>query len=470
MATLRPSDLRFRKALWLCLFLFFFLTSLFLSSASSSSDNDFDEQPLPKKKPTTSSSLSATKNKPTTTSQKNQTTSKNSDSLSSSSAKNQTKLLKTGKSSNSTKLASTTNSSSDPKKTTAATSELKLKNKSTTNSTNDSSSPHLVKQKDKKQLNSTATKTKIKTKTVTDSDPIKPSPGSSKNKTTSKLPTAKKSQTLTPDSDSTDKKKKQTTTKSAAPVTKKLRIPSSWIEPDEEEEGDLVSEFRDLPSKFQQHLIPDLERISMTSRKYLTQANKEMTRGFKPIVGNKYAATIASVVSFAFILIPLLLVSLIVNRIKAYFSLQKLLIFVQVYLSIYFSILCLSSLATGLEPLRFFYASAGSTYFGIMLLQTLAYLFYLFLLLVYLVLVFSPSSAGMGTKMMGLAQVLTGFAIGVHLYVAVFHRVLLHQPPKTNWKVHGIYAACFLVVSLLAGAERRKKAYLEEGGEQGKLN
>ncbi|CAN1178068.1 NADP-dependent alkenal double bond reductase P2 [Linum perenne] len=59
--------------------------------------------------------------------------------------------------------------------------------------------------------------------------------------------------------------------------------------------------------------------------------------------------------SFAFILIPFLLVSLVVNRIKAYFSVQKLLIFIQVYLSIYFSILCLSYLATGLEPLPLSY-------------------------------------------------------------------------------------------------------------------
>ncbi|KAJ6353673.1 hypothetical protein OIU76_002653 [Salix suchowensis] len=43
---------------------------------------------------------------------------------------------------------------------------------------------------------------------------------------------------------------------------------------------------RDLPSKFHQTLIPDLERISMTSKKYLTKANKDLTKGFKPFVGN----------------------------------------------------------------------------------------------------------------------------------------------------------------------------------------
>lgn len=207
----------------------------------------------------------------------------------------------------------------------------------------------------------------------------------------------------------------------------------------------------------------------MTSKKYLTKANKEMTRGFKPIVGNKYASTIASAVSFAFILIPLLLVSLIVNRIKAYFSLQKILIFIQVYLSIYFSILCLSSVVTGLEPLRFFYATSQSTYICLMVLQTLGYVLYLLLLLMYLILVFS-TDCSMGTKLVGLGQNFVGYAVGLHYYVAVFHRVVLHQAPKTNWKIHGVYATCFLVICLFAAADRRKKAYLEEGGEEGKKN
>lgn len=244
------------------------------------------------------------------------------------------------------------------------------------------------------------------------------------------------------------------------------KVPN-WI--DQDSEDDLVSEFRDLPSRFQKTILPDFERISMASKKYLTKANKEMTKGFKPIVGHKYASTIATVVSFAFILIPLLLVSLVVNRIKAYFSIQKVVIFIQVYLSIYFSILCFSSIVTGLEPLRFFYATSQFTYVCLMVMQTLGYVLYLLLLVMYLILVFSTES-GLGSRLLGLAQIFVGLAVGLHFYVAVFHRVVLHQPPKTNWKVHGVYATCFLAICLLAKFDRRKKAYLEDGGEEGKKN
>ncbi|XP_065875356.1 uncharacterized protein [Euphorbia lathyris] len=263
--------------------------------------------------------------------------------------------------------------------------------------------------------------------------------------------------------------KNKTTTKQTPPILKQKK-PSApiWVDQDADDD-DLVSEFRDLPSKFQQSILPDFETISSVSKKYLTKANKEMTKGFKPIVGHKYASISATVVSFAFILIPLLLVSLVVNRIKAYFSIQKIVIFIQVYLSIYFSILCVSSIVTGLEPLKFFYATSQSTYVCLMVLQTLGYVLYLLLLVMYLILVFSTES-GLGSKLLCLAQIFVGLAVGLHFYLAVFHRVVLHQPPKTNWKIHGVYATCFLLICLFAKFDRRKKAYLEDGGEEGKKN
>ena len=103
------------------------------------------------------------------------------------------------------------------------------------------------------------------------------------------------------------------------------------------------------------------------------------------------------------------------------------------------------------------------------IMQTLGYVFYLLVLLIYLVLVFS-TDCGLALKVLGLAQTFVGFAVGLHYYVTVFHRVVLRQPPKTNWKVHGVYASCFLLICVLSSAERRKKEYLEDGGEEGKKN
>lgn len=232
-------------------------------------------------------------------------------------------------------------------------------------------------------------------------------------------------------------------------------------------DDDLISEFTDLTTRFQENLLPDLEKISSTSKIYIKKANKEITNNVAPIVGKKYAPLIASIVSCAFILIPLILVSFIFNRIKAYFSLQKILIFIHIYLYIYFFILSLSALLTGLEPLRCFYKTSPTIYIFIQVVQTLAYMLYLLLLAMYMIIVFSMNT-GLGSKVLSLGQTFVGFAVGLHYYVTVFHRALLHQVPKTSWKVQAVYAMCFFVICLLDRFERRKKAYLEDDGSEGK--
>ncbi|XP_022978464.1 uncharacterized protein LOC111478436 [Cucurbita maxima] len=367
------------------------------------------------------------------------------------SSKNQTKLINNnfstknktmlGKAKNSTKLASGGNLSKVGLKKLNATAKFPKLN-STSKSSNSTKTTSFYAKKSSDLLKLSTPKNKTTT------------PNSTKQSQTTHLDKPNK------DPKSENKPKQEKPKKQA-----QTRAKPSWV--DEDEDDDLVSEFRDLTTKFQKTFIPDLARISTTSKAYITKANKQMTKGFKPIVGNKYASTIASLISFAFILIPLILVSLLFNRIKAYFSLQKVLIFIQVYLAIYFGILCFSSVVTGLEPLKFFYSTSQSTYICLQVMQTLGYILYLLLLVMYLVLVFS-TDCGMGPRMLGLAQTFVGHAVGLHYYVSVFHRMVLHQPPKTNWKIHGIYATCFLVICAFAGAERRKKAYLEEDGAEGK--
>ncbi|RYQ83349.1 hypothetical protein Ahy_B10g101992 isoform D [Arachis hypogaea] len=394
-----------------------------LLESDSEQEEESYEPPL-KKKPTTTTKLTKTKN----------------DGVGS--FKNQTKTIKSNiNKKNQTKIAKTTVTDTSLKKLNSTT--LKIKKKKLNSTSKSSASLYL----------SSPTKESL--------DPLKSS--SSKNKTTKTTGTTK----INPDQIQNPKKSSSNKTKKQSQASNN----DDWVFDQEENQNDelALSDFKDLPIKFQQTLLPDLERISTTSKLYITKANKEITKGFKPYVGNKYAPTIATLLSCAFVLIPLLLVSLLFNKIKTYFSLQKLLIFIQAYLSIYFFILCLSSIVTGLEPLRFFYATSRSTYVCLQVLQTLAYVFYLLLLVMYLVLVFS-TDCGLGSRLLGLAQTFVGFSVGLHYYMTVFHRVVLRQAPRTNWKVHGIYATCFFLICLVARAETRKKTYLEEGGEEGKEN
>ncbi|XP_014505451.1 uncharacterized protein LOC106765377 [Vigna radiata var. radiata] len=447
-----------------------FLSFSICITSSFGAEKEVLEKPF-KKKTTTQSIKNQTKLiKPTALSSKNQNKTIKSDNISS---KNQTKTLKSNilSSKNQTKTTKLPINTSTKNQT----KPLKLNSTSKTKPTTDTAL---------KKLNNSTAATKIKKLNVTSKSPTsKPNTVSSTSKSLDLAKASNKTAKATATKDEANKNNKQAKTTKAdqsheatdkkqntpQQQTKKKptkQTPPSWIL---DEEDDLVSEFTDLPNRFHQTLLPDLERISTTSKAYITKANNEMTKGFKPYVGKKYAPTVAAVISCFFVLIPLLLVSLLCSRIKAYFSLQKILIFIQVYLSIYFTVLCVTSLFTGLEPLKFLYSTSQSTYLCLQVLQTLAYVLYLLLLLMYLVLVFS-TDCGLGSKFLGLAQVLVGFAVGLHYYVTVFHRVVLQQPPKTNWKIHGIYATCFLLICVLARADRRKKIYVEDGGGEGKKN
>lgn len=404
-----------------------------------------EEQPL-KKKTTAQFTKNQTKlSKPNSFSSKNQTKPIKSNTIP---IKYQTKTIKFSNNSTKTVKSNNLNSSKFQSNLNSSKNQTNVSSNSTTKF---------------KKLNSTSNpskQTSFSTSTKKPFDLMKPT-----NKTTKTTATTKdknnNKQTKPQTHETNNKPKKQ--------PTPSWTLKQQQQQNDEEDDDDLVSEFKDLPNKFHRTLIPDLERISTTSKAYITKANYEMTKGFKPYVGKKYAPTIATTVSSFLVLIPLFLVSLLCNKIKTYFSLQKILIFIQVYLSIYFTILCISTLMTGIEPLKFLFSTSQSTYLCFQVLQTLAYVFYLLLLVMYLVLVFS-TECGLGSKFLGLAQIFVGFCVGLHYYVTVFHKVVLRQPPKSSWKVHGIYAASFFLVCLFAMAHRRKKAYVENDGGEGKNN
>ncbi|KAL5201406.1 hypothetical protein ABZP36_035760 [Zizania latifolia] len=242
---------------------------------------------------------------------------------------------------------------------------------------------------------------------------------------------------------------------------------------EEDEAEDLISEFRELPSRLQETLVPDLARLSSTSRAYLSAANAGIADGVRPLLGGRWAPVAATVMSAAVLLLPLCLLAGLVRRVGAYLPLlRRALLLAQAYLAIYFATLAVAAAATGLEPLRFFHAASPAAYAWTQAAQSLGYVAYLVLQMVDLVAAFSSSEGGAGageedtsSRALSLAQMLVGLAVGLHYYAAVFHRAAAGEAPRATWRVHAVYAACFLVVCACARAEKRKKAYLAGAAE-----
>ncbi|KAE8790760.1 hypothetical protein D1007_34969 [Hordeum vulgare] len=245
----------------------------------------------------------------------------------------------------------------------------------------------------------------------------------------------------------------------------------------EEAEGteDLMSEFRGLPARLHQTLMPDLARLSYTSKAYLSAANAGIAGGVRPVLGGRWGAAAASAASVALLLLPLCMLTALVRRMGPYLPLlHRALLLSQAYLAIYFGTLALAAAATGLEPLRFFHAASPAAYAWTQAAQSLGFMGYLVLQMVDLVAIFSGAASpeeeeggADATKALGLAQMVVGLAVGLHYYAAVFHRAAAGEAPRANWRVYAVYAACFVIICACARAEKRKKAYLA-GAEEWK--
>ncbi|XP_078163754.1 uncharacterized protein LOC144558763 [Carex rostrata] len=300
-------------------------------------------------------------------------------------------------------------------------------------------------------------------------DQTKPVKPKKTNSTASTIPTKIKLSKLNSTTNSNKKSINSTKTAISKPKLKqpknegtedipKPKKPDHPLLLDETDSDDIISDLPDL-----------IERLSITSKAYITAANFGIAEGVKPFLGRKSAQIVAPVASALFLVVPLLLLITLLKRLGSCLSLVRhLLVFIQAYLAIYFATLAVTALVTGLEPLRFFYATSPSSYTWTQVAQSLGYVVYLVLQLVDLLAVFS-SSASEGSRALALAQMLVGLAVGLHYYAAVFHRAVMGEPPRANWHVHGVYSMCFMLICVCARAERRKKAYVGiEGTEEWK--
>ncbi|XP_024535790.1 transcriptional regulator ATRX homolog [Selaginella moellendorffii] len=234
----------------------------------------------------------------------------------------------------------------------------------------------------------------------------------------------------------------------------------------DEEDIDLLSQISELPTKIQQTagnvadtLRPSLSKLSETSKTYFSQANQQMTESFTPIMGHQAAPVVASLISYAFLLAPLIVVIYMLERIRATLSLAKVLFFVNLYLGAYFLTLVLATFALQSEPMAFFFRHSRSSCVFLQLLQALGYMLYLLLYTVAIMKSFSYG--GVLERMTAVFQWVIVALFGLHYYVTVFHRAMAMKVPRTTWKVYLVYTAAFSVLALFARAkiEPIKKEY-----------
>jgi hypothetical protein len=239
------------------------------------------------------------------------------------------------------------------------------------------------------------------------------------------------------------------------------------VEESEGEYSDFINEMADLPSKFQDtaekvadRLMPEIQKFSNKSKIYFSRANEGIADGFRPLIGHQYAPFVASVISYIFVLLPLILVIVSFDQIRTYFPLQKVILFANIYLAAYFTTLILASFLIGMEPMLYFFRNSLSGYIYLQLLEALGYMLYLVLQCLNLIISFSNGSTS--AKLVAFLQSGVSIFIGLHYYVTVFHRAMAQKAPRTSWKIHVAYTIVFFVLCLFSKIKHGKKEYVQE--------
>lgn len=247
----------------------------------------------------------------------------------------------------------------------------------------------------------------------------------------------------------------------------KSRSSSAQGVDEDDDEYDFLQDFSDFSTNFQDtalkvadHLGPNIQKFTDTSKVYFNKANQQITESFSPVVGKQFAPFFASLVSYGLLLVPLAVVILLFEHIRALLSLQKILLFVNIYLAAYFATLLLATFIIG-EPMNFFYKSSESGYVHLQLIQALGYIIYLILQTFDMVSTFTSETVPI--KVTVVLQWLVAVTVGFHYYVTIFHRAMALKGPHTNWKIYGIYSSAFLVLCLFARIKRVKKGYSQLG-------
>ncbi len=235
-------------------------------------------------------------------------------------------------------------------------------------------------------------------------------------------------------------------------------------------EIDLLQEVQDLPANLQQtvgavttHLLPKIQQISGQSKDSFDKINKNLASSFLPLIGEKYALVIATIVSYCLLMLPFGVVLFLCERMRSILTLQKVLLFINIYLAVYFSIFFALALGLGAEPISFFYKNSMSGYIILQLLQAFGYIIYM--LLQTADILFTCSTGTLLGKWSAAMQCLLATMVGLHYYVTVFHRAMARKAPHTSWKYYGLYCLSFFVCCLLSRVQRGKREYIPLGNE-----
>ncbi|XP_024383531.1 uncharacterized protein [Physcomitrium patens] len=211
------------------------------------------------------------------------------------------------------------------------------------------------------------------------------------------------------------------------------------------------------------HLVKKINVFSVQTKTHFVKVNQDLASTITPFLGNRHAPAVASVISYCLLLLPLALIFFVCEQVREFLTLQKAILFANIYLAVHFELLLVAALGLGSEPMEIFHEFSTSSYLVLQLVQAFGYILYLTLQTADLTLAYAEGTAI--AKSTSTVQIVVASVIGVHYYITVFLKATQGVAPTTSWKAYAFYSIAFMTLCLLGRIHRGKKQYHSVGNE-----
>ena len=164
--------------------------------------------------------------------------------------------------------------------------------------------------------------------------------------------------------------------------------------------------------------------------------------GFVP---KSYSPFVATVISYALLVLPFLAAYNLFSAMGHMLSLQKLLMAINIYNATYCALLVVFNLWTGNEPMASLQESNEADYLILQFAKVVAYLGFVLIQCVHVGLLLKTKAENM--KVAAVGNLLLSLCIGFHYYLRVWGPAMEGHPPRTSQLSYMLYTVLFLVMA-----------------------
>mmetsp|Transcript_19947 Transcript_19947/g.64939 ORF Transcript_19947/g.64939 Transcript_19947/m.64939 type:complete len:342 (-) Transcript_19947:1369-2394(-) len=210
-----------------------------------------------------------------------------------------------------------------------------------------------------------------------------------------------------------------------------------------------------VAAKHEEHFKPHMASLHSRTRQALTDTHQSIHGHVSKYVHHTFSPAIATIVTFALLFVPLMLVVAAFQRIRAILSLQKLLLFCNMYLTAFCITLMLITLLSHKDFNESLQQDSERNYVVLQFFEGMSYAVYLMLQLWQVGVLYKAEATSLFNSAM--SELGLSVLVGVHYYMAVWRPAMMSHPPRTTWIIYLAYALIFAGFTLSTRLSRETR-------------